>query len=293
MEKSVQKSATFKDYLNLTKPGIIFGNAVTAVGGYAFAVDMSFTLSLFLAMVEGLSCIIAAACIFNNVIDRKHDAKMGRTQSRPLAMGVIPEHRALLMGLTLLLIGTLVLAFGTNAHATSLALIGFFLYVFVYSFAKYQTIYGTHLGSLAGAIPPLVGYCAVRPTLDLGAWMLFAVIAFWQMPHFFAIAIYRMKDYERASIPVFPRLMGIQRTKWHMMLYLALFMGSTLLLPLLGLTTPLFGVVMSVVGGIWALIALLGFFTRDDERWARQMFLFSLFAVMAFSLMLSFCSKIA
>lgn len=288
MENILRKPLTLKHYLLLTKPGIIMGNALTTAGGYALAARGQFSLGLFLSMVLGLALIIASACVFNNYIDRNHDAKMNRTKYRALARGIIPHRKALLFGTSLGLLGTLTLALGTNPLTTCVALTGFFFYVIVYSLSKYQTTYGTLIGSIAGAIPPVVGYTAVAHRLDLGAFILFAIIAMWQMPHFFAIAIYRLSDYTKASIPVFPRVKGMHKTKIHMTVYLLAFIMATTLLTLCGYTTLTFMVIMALVGISWLVLALKGFSAKNDPRWARKMFIFSLVVVTTLSVALPF-----
>lgn len=288
MENTLRKPLTLKHYLLLTKPGIILGNVLTTAGGYALAARGHFDLGLFLSMVLGLALIIASACVFNNYIDRNHDAKMNRTKYRALARGIIPHRKALLFGTSLGLLGTLTLALGTNLLTTCVALTGFFFYVIVYSLSKYQTTYGTLIGSIAGAIPPVVGYTAAAHTLDLGAFILFAIIAMWQMPHFFAIAIYRISDYTKASIPVFPRVKGMRKTKVHMIAYLLAFIMATALLTLCGYTTLTFMMIMALVGISWLVLALKGFSAKNDARWARKMFIFSLVVVTTLSVALPF-----
>ena len=288
METTLRKPLMIKHYLLLTKPGIILGNALTTAGGYALAARGRFDLGLFLPMVLGLGLIIASACVFNNYIDRNHDARMNRTKCRALARGIIPHRKALLFGTGLGLLGTLTLAIGTNILTTCVALTGFFFYVIVYSLSKYQTTYGTLIGSIAGAIPPVVGYTTAARTLDLGALILFAIIAMWQMPHFFAIAIYRLGDYTKASIPVFPYVKGMRKTKVHMTAYLLAFILATALLTLCGYTTSTFMLIMALVGTSWLILALKGFSAKNDARWARKMFIFSLVVVMTLSVTLPF-----
>ncbi len=288
MENTLRKPLTLKHYLLLTKPGIILGNILTTAGGYALAARGQFDLGLFLSMVLGLGLIIASACVFNNYIDRNHDAKMNRTKYRALARGIIPHRKALFFGTGLGLLGTLTLALGTNPLTTCVALTGFFFYVIVYSLSKYQTTYGTLIGSIAGAIPPVVGYTAAAHTIDLGAFILFAIIAMWQMPHFFAIAIYRLSDYSKASIPVFPRVKGMHKTKVHMTVYLLAFIMATALLTLCGYTTLTFMMIMALVSISWLIFALKGFSAKNDARWARKMFIFSLVVVTTLSVALPF-----
>ncbi len=225
MQKAIKLplTFTFKNYLILTKPGIIFGNLVTATAGFALASRRDLQISLFLSMIIGLSLVIASACIFNNYIDRDLDSKMPRTQKRPLVKKFISNKNAIIFALFLLSGGLFFLLNFVNLLSTITALFGFVVYVFFYSFSKYQTSLGTLIGSFAGAAPPVVGYCSVANQFNLATLLIFLMVATWQMPHFYAIAIYRLKDYALGSIPVLPIHKGMHRTKIHMAFYVIAF----------------------------------------------------------------------
>lgn len=269
-----------KAYLLLSKPGILFGNAVTAMGGFAAASKGSFDLSLFFATLTGLSLIIASACSFNNYIDRDADKKMLRTQRRVLVSGMITPVSALFYATITALLGILVLAALVGTLTLIVALLGFAVYVFVYSFLKYQTTSATLIGSIAGAVPPVVGYCAVSQCLDLGALLLFLMIALWQMPHFFAISLYRLEDYAAASIPVLPVVKGIKATKIHMLLYVVAFVAASLSLCVFGYAGKAYALFAAGFGCVWIVLAIKGLSPAiDDKKWGRAMFIFSLIIV--------------
>lgn len=270
-----------KPYFLLTKPGIVMGNAITTFGGFALASRGQFDFRLFLATLIGLSLIVASGCVFNNYIDRNADQKMTRTQNRPLAKGAISSQKALILAAFLGLFGTLLLSFFASPIALALAVIGFTVYVFWYSFAKYRTVHGTLIGSIAGAVPPVVGYCAVSHRFDLGALLLFIVFALWQMPHFYAIAIYRLEEYAAALIPVLPIKKGIRATKIHMLFYTLAFIAACFMLTLFRYTGPSFAITAIGFGLVWLWLALKGFQTDNDKHWARKMFIFSLIVVTA------------
>ncbi len=276
-----------KTYYYLTKPGIIYGNAITATGGFFLASKGNFDVLLFLATLIGLSLVIASACVFNNYIDRGIDEKMARTKNRALVKKLISPFNALAYGTVLGLIGFLVLFFHTNLLATLLGATGFFFYVVVYGIYKRKSIYGTLVGSISGAIPPVVGYCAVSNNFDIGAIIFFIILVLWQMPHFYAIAIYRYKDYANASIPVLPIKKGIHTTKVHMLFYITAFIIASTALTTFGLTGYIYLVVMSLLGLKWLLLAVKGFTTEDDGRWARKMFSFSLIVITALCVLIS------
>jgi protoheme IX farnesyltransferase len=277
-----------KTYYLLTKPGIILGNLITTAGGFAMASKGRFQPTLFFSMLIGLGLVIGSACVCNNYIDRIIDAKMARTKNRALATGLIAPWKAILFALCLGAIGMVVLFLFTNALAASVAAVGFIVYVGIYTQLKKRTIHATLIGSIAGAIPPVVGYTAVSPQLDLAALLLFAILVFWQMPHFLAIAIYRYDDYFAASIPVLPIMKGALATKVQMLFYCIAFAGSSLLLRPLGLAGQAYLIVAAALSAIWIWIAISGFKAENDKFWARTMFRFSLIVITALCAMLSF-----
>lgn len=290
MEKiaKISLSIQFKSFLLLTKPGIIMGNVLTAAGGFALAAKGSFNPWLFLAMLEGLAFIIASACVYNNVIDRDLDKKMERTKNRPLPKGLVSLRSALIFATGLGCMGILILSLYTNLLTLMVALTGLGIYVFIYSYSKYKTSQGTLIGSIAGAIPPVVGYTAVSQRIDLAAIILFLMIALWQMPHFYAIAIFRIKDYAQGLIPVLPLKKGMLNTKIQMIFYCLAFMLTSTLLTFFGYTGPLYFVLMSLFGFIWLILSIQGLTCKNDQKWARKMFFFSLVIVMALCTLIPF-----
>ncbi len=271
-------------YWFLAKPGIIFGNIVTTIAGFALAAKGMFNPSLFLATLLGVSLVMASACVFNNYIDRELDEKMKRTRNRPLVKGDMSYVAALVFGACLGVLGTICLLVFTNSLATLIALVGLFVYVLLYSFAKYKTVHCTLIGSVAGAIPPVVGYCAVSNSLDICALLLFAILVLWQMPHFFAIAIYRLEDYVAGSIPVLPVKRGILNTKVQILLYMIAFVIASLLPFFLGYVGYTYLTTACILGSAWLWICMKGFKCTNDHRWARQVFLCSLVVITGLSL---------
>ncbi|MBS0629253.1 MAG: protoheme IX farnesyltransferase [Verrucomicrobia bacterium] len=282
MEKTSTPTFSFtaRNYSLLTKPGIIFGNVVTTAGGFALASKGSFNLWAFLATLLGITLVIASACVFNNYIDRHSDKKMNRTKNRPLVLGLISTKSALFFGLILGLAGAACLYIFVNTLATLLAIAGFLVYVIFYSLSKYYTIHGTLIGSISGALPPLVGYCAASSQLDLAAAILFVTVAFWQMPHFFAIGIFRLDDYKAAGIPIVPIKRGMKATKIQMILYIFAFAVSASLLTVFGYTNYVFAIVSSLLSLFWLFLGFQGFSATDDQLWARKMFKFSLIVIL-------------
>ena len=277
-----------KNYYTLAKPGIIYGNAITVIGGFLLASKGVLDFELFLLTLIGISLVIASGCVFNNFIDRDIDARMERTKKRVLVLGLVPEFNALIYAIVLGFLGIKILVLFTNILTVLIALFGFFFYVVVYSlFAKRLNSYGTLIGSISGAVPPVVGYVAVSGTLDAGAIILFLILTLWQMPHSYAIAIYRLKDYTNAHIPVLPVSSGIQTTKVHMLLYIILFLFASLLLTIYGYTGTYYAVIMAVISLLWLLMGVLGFSAKDEHKWARNMFTYSILVICVFSIVIS------
>lgn len=282
----------FKPYLLLTKPGIIFGNLVTVIGGYFLAAGGRFEPWLFLATVIGTSLVVASGCVFNNVIDRDIDSHMARTRSRAMVTGEISIPIALLLGCLLGVVGFGLLAWMTTPLATGFAAFGFAIYVGAYSlYLKRHSVYSTLIGSLSGASPPVIGYCAVTGQFDLGALLLLVIFAMWQMPHSYAIAIFRLDDYASASIPVLPVKCGIAVAKRHIVIYTVLFVIASVMLSVAGYTGWAYAIVAVAVGGYWLSITLRGFRTTNDQAWARKVFGISIVVVTALSVMMSLDSR--
>ncbi|MDU3155084.1 MAG: heme o synthase [Hafnia alvei] len=278
-----------KQYLQVTKPGIIFGNLISVIGGFFLASKGSLDVPLFIATMVGVSLVVASGCVFNNYIDRDIDKIMERTKNRVLVKGLIAPKVTLTYATLLGLAGVALLYVAANPLAALLAVIGFIVYVGVYSlYMKRHSVYGTLIGSLSGAAPPVIGYCAVSNEFDAGALILLAIFSLWQMPHSYAIAIFRFKDYQAANIPVLPVVKGISVAKNHITLYIVAFMVATLMLSLGGYAGYKYLVVAAAVSVWWLGMALSGYKKAVDDRvWARKLFVFSIVTITCLSIMMS------
>jgi len=230
----------------------------------------------------GISFVVASACVFNNILDAKIDSKMERTKNRAMVLRKIKTPNAIVFGIILLILGAIALSHYTNWITFVAAMTGFVVYVFIYTFAKRYTTWGTEIGSISGAIPPLVGYLAISNYIDIGAIILFLIFVFWQMPHFYAIAIYRLNEYKQAGIPVLPAVKGIKRTKINILIYIILFMGTITILNIFGYAGNLYIILMLIMSLTWLWMAIKGFKVTDDIKWAKKMFKLSLIIVLAF-----------
>ncbi|OBX09278.1 protoheme IX farnesyltransferase [Gallibacterium salpingitidis] len=278
-----------KSYLQVTKPGIIVGNLISVVGGFLLAAKGHMDHMLFSYTLVGVSLVVASGCAFNNLIDRDIDRKMERTKNRVLVKGLVSVQVTFALAIALGILGFAILYFGANALAMWLAVMGFMVYVFVYSlYMKRHSVYGTLIGSLSGAAPPVIGYCAVSNEFDTGALILLAIFSLWQMPHSYAIAIFRFKDYQAANIPVLPVVKGIAVAKHHILLYIIAFMFAALMLSIGGYAGYKYLVVATTVSIWWLCMALSGYKAENNDYvWARKLFVFSIITIFTLNIMMS------
>lgn len=266
------------------KTGIIKSNLVPMLAGLMLALytyNLSFVshiIDIVLA-ISGTAAVIAAAGTFNNIYDRDIDRIMPRTQTRPSVTGEISEKKLLVAAILLLVVGFVLLYF-TTPLAAVLGLLGVFFYVVPYTmWTKRKTIWNTEVGSISGAMPPLIGWAAVAPDIwNPACWALFAIMVIWQMPHFYAIAIRKQDDYAAAKIPMLPVVKGERRTYLQTNFYLILLMASSLLFYQLSLGLTLVSFILSA---IWLGMSIIGYHKKEGKKWANKMFLFSLVHMVA------------
>ncbi|MGR8033964.1 heme o synthase [Acinetobacter baumannii] len=278
-----------KKYLFLTKPGILFGNFITTLGGFFLAAQGSIDILLLLLTLIGTTLVVASGCVVNNVIDQDIDTKMQRTQNRALVKKTISPTVALVYAFVLGVMGFSILWFGVNGYAFLFAMIGFIVYVGFYSlWTKRTSIYQTVIGSISGASPPVIGYTAVTHQFDVAALLLFLAYALWQMPHSWAIAIYRFDDYKNAGIPILPVARSIYRTKIECVIYILLFAAVLNGLYCFGYTNVFFLITFNALTAYWFYLSIIGFKAENDQLWAKRFFLYSVILITLLSLSFSF-----
>jgi protoheme IX farnesyltransferase len=190
------------DYVTLTKPGITIMVAITAAVGYYVASRGGFDWKIFLHLMGGTLVSSAGAAAINMLMERKLDAKMDRTKSRPLAAGRMAPAEAAAFGAVFCTAGLAWLAVGTNLATAGLSAATMFSYLVLYTPLKTRSSVCTLVGAIPGALPPVMGWAAGRGTVDIGAWVLFLILFFWQLPHFLALAWMYREDYARAGFPM-------------------------------------------------------------------------------------------
>ena len=270
-----------KMYYKLTKPGIIYGNVLTATAGFFIAADGKVNGILLLALALGLALVIASACVLNNIIDRGIDKKMARTKKRALVTGDMQVRHAYIYSVFLGAVGFAILVLYVNLLVVWLGAAAYVLYIAAYGVAKRKSIHGTLIGSIPGALPPVAGYVAVTGAIDGVALFLFLILVLWQMPHFYAIAMFRKKEYEAANLPVLPVVKGARVVKNQILFYIVLFIIAVQALPGMGIV---YSIAMLILGGLWLGKAIHGLQAPDDEKWARSVFGFSLYVLLGFSM---------
>ncbi|MGR3973990.1 MAG: heme o synthase [Candidatus Rhabdochlamydia sp.] len=276
MAKDQQLFRKICAYVELVKPGIVIGNLITGAAGFFLAARGGVDYALLLTMLTGLSCIIGSACVINNFMDQKLDQKMERTARRPFVKKTVSGKEGAMFALILGALGSLILSFGISWVTCFIALIGLGIYTLIYTPLKPKSRFATEVGSIAGGVPPLVGYCAVRGGIDEMGWIFALMVVLWQMPHFFAIALYRKKEYQKAKIPVLPLVVSLNKTKLYILGYIIAFTFVSVVLNL----GALYQITVLGLNGVWIAFALKGLFTSEQEAWAKTLFRWSLIVIL-------------
>jgi protoheme IX farnesyltransferase len=235
-------------YLALTKPRIVELLLVTTVPAMILARTRLPGLALTAAVLTGGALAAGAANALNCYLDRDIDEVMRRTRRRPLPAHVVSPRSALLFGLSLAVVATATMAVFTNWLATGLTVAAIGYYDLIYTrWLKRRTSQNTFWGGVCGAMPVLIGWAAVTHTLSVRSWLLFAVVFFWQMPHFYALAVKFKDDYARAGVPMLPVVATSARVGGEIVVFSWLTFGASLGLWLAGMT-PVYGAAALVLG---------------------------------------------
>ena len=277
---------TISNYIDLMKPHVTVLLLGTTLAAMAIAQRGLPPLGLMLATLLGGAMSAGSANCINCYIDRDIDQIMGRTQRRSLPSGKVQPTQALFFGLILGIGSFLILTFFVNLLSALLATSAILFYVFVYTiWLKRTSAQNIVIGGAAGAVPVLVGWAAVTNSITLSAIWLFAIIFYWTPPHFWALSLLIQKDYEKASIPMMPVVMGEPETRKQIFLYSLLLLAVTLVLFAMGAMGDLYLAGALVLGGILVYMSVR--LLRDKtKKWARTLFWYSncylamIFAVM-------------
>ena len=214
---------TLGAYLLLTKPRLLPLVLFSGLPALILAAGRWPEPGLVLTTLVGTAIAAGAANALNSYLERDRDARMARTRQRPLPAGRLAPGRALVFALALLVIGTALLFFGAGWVPAGLALAATLLYVFAYTlWLKPRHPIAVGVGGLSGAVAPLIADAAVRGSIGLPGLLLFSLIFAWQLPHFWAIALFRKREYEEAGFPVLPTLRGEEATRRRILAWVAI-----------------------------------------------------------------------
>lgn len=272
---------TIQAYVTLTKPKILVMLLITAYSAMVVGAGSAPTLWLTFITLFGLALSSAAGAVLNMWYDQDVDAVMTRTKARPLPSGLVSSIGALIYGIMLEVLSTVLLATLVNGLTALLSFLGFIYYVVIYTmWLKRRTPQNIVIGGGAGAFPPLVGWAAVTGHLAWPAWLMFAIIFLWTPPHFWALALYKNEDYVRAGIPMMPVVRGFKHTKIQMFVYTVLLLLATMLPSVLGSVTRVYTIPALFLGIGFCLLGAQVLRERDGSlKWAKKMFFFSLLYV--------------
>ncbi|HSX05837.1 MAG TPA: heme o synthase [Candidatus Saccharimonadales bacterium] len=262
------------------KPERTYANVMMTAAAFLFACRWHIHWALFVYTLLGTTLIVMSACAVNNVTDRRLDAQMPRTKKRATATGELAARRLTIVAIVLGLVGFAVLALHVNWLTVLVGAIGYIDYAVFYAWTKRTTIHSTLVGTISGAMPLLAGYTAVSNRFDLTALLLALIMIFWQMPHFYAIGIFRQADYKAGGLPVWPVKKGVRNTQVWIMVYTALYVLAVLALAVFASAGWTFGGVLGLLGVYWLWRGLHGFRAEDPTKWARGMFGFSLITLL-------------
>jgi protoheme IX farnesyltransferase len=260
------------DFVSLAKPRLNLLVVASALAGYVMAGGEMLDAIRVICTVAGTALVAGGASALNQVIERVPDSMMRRTRLRPMPDGRLQPFEAVAFGMTLVLAGLALLAAGVNLLSAAVALTTLLTYAVIYTPLKRRTSFATVIGAIPGALPPVIGWAAARGSLSQGAWVLFAIVFLWQLPHFLAIAWMYREDYARAGFPMLPVIEPDGRsTARQAVFYCAALLPVSLAPTLLGMANTVYFV--SALGlGLLFLVLTLKFARTRAVADARRLF---------------------
>jgi len=270
------RSGFIRDLAELVKARLTLLVLLTTAVGFYLGADSPINFAALLHTVFGTAAAAAGAAALNQWWEYKLDALMHRTRSRPVPTGRMRPRDAVILGAALSIFGVAYLAFVCNALSAALAAITIIIYIFAYTPLKRVSTFNTALGAVPGALPPMIGWAAARGTLNAGAWMLFAILFFWQLPHFFAIAWMYRDDYARAGFQMISSddRTGERSASQSVFFCMLLFIVAGLP-AFLGIATVFYLLAELVLGGVFIAVAMRFLKTRATSD-ARRLFITSI-----------------
>jgi len=274
---ALSSSTLFADLRALFKAPVLIANVLPVFTGFWLALyftDASIKdyWGVFLLSIIGSTLVMAGALVINNWYDVDIDTVMDRTKNRPTVTGHFSLKMVLTLGISLSIIGFILLLF-TTIEAAVYGFVGWFTYVILYTmWSKRKYTLNTVIGGVSGAVTPLIGWTAIESGFHIIPIMLALILFIFQMPHTFAIAIKKYDEYKAAGVAILPVVYGLEMTKRQMVVYVACLLPLPLYLASLGATFVVLATLMNLG---WLAVSVYGFFTKDDHKWAHVMFLYS------------------
>ncbi|MBP2258508.1 protoheme IX farnesyltransferase [Virgibacillus campisalis] len=284
-------TSIISDIKSLVKGIVLISNVLPVLTGLALALyftnaSLAENWNVILLTLIGSTLVMAGALMLNNWYEVDLDKEMQRTEKRPTVTGSIPLKMVLTMGISTTILGFILLLF-TTFEATVYAFIGWFTYVVLYTFwSKRKYTLNTIIGSVSGAVTPLIGWAAIESAYHVVPIVLALILFIWQIPHTFAIAIRRCDEYKAAGVPMLPVVCGVEVTKRQALIYIACLLPLPLFLTSLGTA---FVVLASLLNVGWLALGISGLFTKDNLKWANRNFFYSLnYVIILFGMMIVF-----
>ena len=275
LSSTVSADGDVGDYIALLKPRVMSLVVFTAFAGLYLAPG---SIHPVIAIVAVLCIAVGAGAsgAINMWYDRDIDAVMDRTAARPIPSGRVQPGAALGFGVALAAWSVMVMGLAVEWSAAALLAFTICFYVFVYTiWLKRRTPQNIVIGGAAGAFPPMVGWSAVTGDITFSSIILFAIIFMWTPPHFWALALYRRGDYEKAGVPMMPVVAGERETKRQIILYTVLLVPITLAPTLLGISSWFYGFIAVFMGLVFVSLTL-AIYRDSSEKYARLTFVFSI-----------------
>lgn len=278
------------DLMSLFKAIVLIANVLPVFTGLWLAMYFTNTsitdkLDVVMLTIIGSTLVMAGALVLNNWYDADIDAVMDRTKKRPTVTGTISLNAVLTIGITITIIGFILLLF-TTVEATIYALVGWFTYVVLYTmWSKRRYTFNTLIGSVSGAVTPLIGWAAIDSAFHIVPIVLFFILFIWQMPHTFAIAMKKCDEYKAAGVAMLPVVRGFSNTKKQIVLYIGCLLPLPFFLESLGTT---FIVLATLLNVGWLGMSMSRYFIKDQLKWAHMNFIYSVnYITILFSLMVA------
>lgn len=260
MTEMVLKAAGWRDYLEMCKPRVVLLMLLCALAGMYLATSSTVPIDTLVLGLVGIGLVAGSAAVVNHIADAHIDARMARTQDRPMATGRVSTRQGIIFSAATGCLGMLILWFGINPLTAWLNLASWVGYGLVYTFwLKRATPQNIVIGGLFGAAPPLFGWTAVTGSVDPGGLLLVLIIFAWTPPHFWALALDRKDEYAEVGVPMLPVTHGESFTRLHILLYTIILVLSTILPFAIGMSGLLY-LVSALALGVgflyWAIVLL-------------------------------------